>query len=193
MRLLFVLLPGALFALTDLGTMGKTYAPSEPDMLERFEKHIRSIDTDDLRKKAIGQVEAAKRVDADIPKCVASRTYEEPYAVTLRQDLRGPDGRIHRRGERVALRAKLKKTLCVIDAGTPEALSASISAVTKEGSCDKTMVSGASVDTLYGTRGLGGIYPYNGVLAEALEVKCYPARVTVEGGTVRHFEYKILR
>lgn len=185
-----LLLPLPLLAYVDLGMMGKSYTPSEPDILTRFEQKIASIDTKKLRQRAIEQIEAAKTAEADVPRCMQSRSYDRPYEVTLRQDIHSETGEIlHRRGETVPMTSRYKATLCIVDAATPEALEASARSVTQSGKCDKTLVAGGSIDLAQGMGGLGGVYPYSAVLADALGVECYPAKVTIEGNKLHFEEY----
>lgn len=191
-RFALMIAPLPLLAFVDLGTMGSTHAVTEPDMMAQFRAGLSKVTPEKVRRKAMRSIERAKSVSANIPGCIQERHIAREYLYTFQRDLKAYDGTIlYQAGQTVPVNTKVKKSMCIVDGRTPQALEASIAAVTQKGRCDKTMIAGGSLDLIQGRSELGGTYPYQAMLSDALHATCYPVRIELEGNEIRYDEFGV--
>jgi len=190
MRHLFAILPLPLFAVVNLGHMGPTFDIDETDIKTQLQRGIKGIDPEKVREQVLDSITHAKTVSPDIPACVEERHHDMPSIYMYSSDVTDIDGNIlHRKGESVEIETKFRQVLCIVDGRTEEALQRSVEMVTKEGSCDKTMIAEGSVDMLPPSQSVGKVYPYHPLLTHSLGASCFPARITLKGTRIFFDEF----
>lgn len=187
------LISTALLAYSDLGTMGQTYKIAEEDMIEQLQNGIKALKMKDYQKRAYAEIEKAKKVNADIPRCLADREYELKHYYTYTHDSIDLNGNIlHMKGKKTLINAQASNTLCVIDGSTEVRMMYSIEMLSKNGGCTKTLVANTSVDQARGlSNAMGALYPYHSALVRSLGVSCYPSKVTVSGTKLLYREFGV--
>jgi hypothetical protein len=184
-----------LMAFTDLGILGATHEIAEKPMLKQLQDGAETVKMRDYQKRAYTEIERAKSVNADIPRCVADREYELKHYYTHTHDAIDLDGNlVAMKGKKELVSARGSNTLCVIDGSTEVRMMYSIEKLSKNKGCTKTLVANTSVDQARGlSSAMGALYPYNGAITKTLGISCYPSKVTVSGTRLLYEEYGVER